>query len=95
MVSILIYSLLPQLKTYSLNSHLNIIVTPESVIASTRTTNPKATAYIPYKYTVRIPAPATLLSQIPCMKIRELEVAACMQVCVLPQQGNMKITGTR
>ena len=24
--------------------------------------NPKATAYIPYKYTVRIPAPATLLS---------------------------------
>jgi hypothetical protein len=41
---------------------------------------PHATTYKP-SYTLKIPAPATLLSKIPCMKICECEVVACMKVC--------------
>jgi hypothetical protein len=41
---------------------------------------PHTTTYKP-SYTLNIPAPATLLSEIQCMKICEREVVACMKEC--------------
>jgi hypothetical protein len=72
-----------------------VTLLPKSVMAATRTTNPRATTYRPYLNMVGMPVPATLLSEIPCMKICELEVAACMQVCLLLWRGSVKVMRTR
>ena len=48
-------------------------------LAAHRRTDPNATTYkLSFKF--NIPAPATLLSEIPCMTVCEREVAYCMKV---------------
>jgi hypothetical protein len=56
---------------------LPILLLVPLTIAATPTTKPRATNYKPM---LKIPAPATLLSEIPCMEICDREIAACMQV---------------